>query len=1150
MGSMRPDKKPSESYPPGPFAAVQKRFVPISTTSVYRRSLYYSPLSGGAKNLANSSDALGHICSLFVMLLILTAFPSKAQGWIAEGPGPNRNGQVENIKDGEVAGAIRTVAPHPTDNAIVYVGTVNGGIWKTNNGDSSSPNWKHLSDDQASLSIGALEFDPTDTSYQTLVAGTGRFSSFGDGGALIGLLRTTNGGASWSVISGNGQLQGLNVSGIAPRGKIILASVNYANDSGNVGIWRTDNGGDSWAKISGTPGTGLPAGGSAGLAGDPTNRGRFFTNAGTVGLYRSNDSGASWTKVGDPRLDSLVRQADNIKISVGNHNSLYVAIDVAGKLSGIFHSKDGGDSWGPMDLPGIDEGGINPGGQGRVHLSLTVDPADANVVYIGGDSQPAKFVDGIESNPPIWPNSVGAMNYSGRIFRGDALKPSGSQWVHITHSKDLGPRGSGTKSCSAPHADSRGMVIDVNGDLLEVDDGGIYRRTNPRSNAGDWFSMNGNIEATEFHSVAWDPNSHVVVGGAQDTGTPEQWPPSTLPWQSVSTSDGGVVAVGFSGTVGYSVRYSSAYSLIGFRRQTYDSKNIFQREEFLQLAPLDKAPVLQPQFYTPIKINTIIPTRIIIGGANSVYESFDQGDTISEIGPGIIVNAFLSNPIAYGAKGNPDVLYVGAGKQIYVRKSASPSPLQPCSKYNGDTVSGIAINPEEPRTAFVVSSTAVYLTSDAGDSWVPITGNLLSLSPGVLRSVTYNPVVERGAAVVGSDAGVFVASGPEFSTWSRLAQALPNVPIYHVEYSSQDDLYLIGTLGRGAWTLRSFSDPRRIQSKHATGSREFPSLIHQSDAHPVADDIIQEKQASLSHIGPIPRNPNQFELSPGVIVDQSGGHVYAMAPDGGIQALRIATGEVLWATKEAAKPIGLTNGRLICQSESSGSAHEVTIVVLDPETGKKIVSNSALLPPNVVPSVTENRRGNFVASADSFDGSTVVSWQFVKRAQQGLPPSTKATLSSSEVAPDIAPSQPDNGAFRINLATGQISPVAAADVMAQQLKENESPQTSMKVLPVVGRQYLSADGLYILVSDEKLESKTYLLTIFNGRTGIQLGSFQSPVPVLRFFVEGSRIIYESRRRLERNKEEQPRKLISLDLATGHVWTVILRDTEYLGPFPP
>ncbi|HKQ72949.1 MAG TPA: hypothetical protein VJ810_04420, partial [Blastocatellia bacterium] len=134
-----------------------------------------------------------------------SSFISLAVGgrWTAQGPGPTRNGQVENIlPNNEVVGAIQTVAAHPTDSNILYVGGVNGGIWRTSNATAASPNWTPLSDNFPSLSIGALEFDPTDLNHQTLIAGIGRTSSFGRvGGPLTGLFRTTDGGDNWAQIS-------------------------------------------------------------------------------------------------------------------------------------------------------------------------------------------------------------------------------------------------------------------------------------------------------------------------------------------------------------------------------------------------------------------------------------------------------------------------------------------------------------------------------------------------------------------------------------------------------------------------------------------------------------------------------------------------------------------------------------------------------------------------------------------------------------------------------------------------------------------------------------------------------------------------------------------------------------------------------------
>src|SRR5262249_28245114 len=97
--------------------------------------------------------------------------------WRPQGPRPTKGGQVEGIVDKEVVGSIKCVAVHPTDADIVYIGAVNGGVWRTNNGTSAHPSWEQLTDAEKSLSIGALELDPTDSSHRTVVAGTGRFSS-------------------------------------------------------------------------------------------------------------------------------------------------------------------------------------------------------------------------------------------------------------------------------------------------------------------------------------------------------------------------------------------------------------------------------------------------------------------------------------------------------------------------------------------------------------------------------------------------------------------------------------------------------------------------------------------------------------------------------------------------------------------------------------------------------------------------------------------------------------------------------------------------------------------------------------------------------------------------------------------------------------
>src|SRR5438128_9021916 len=74
--------------------------------------------------------------------------------WIEQGPGPNINGQVENIgSNNPVAGAINALAPDPSNADILYAATANGGIWRTNNATAASPSWFPLTDRFPSLSF-------------------------------------------------------------------------------------------------------------------------------------------------------------------------------------------------------------------------------------------------------------------------------------------------------------------------------------------------------------------------------------------------------------------------------------------------------------------------------------------------------------------------------------------------------------------------------------------------------------------------------------------------------------------------------------------------------------------------------------------------------------------------------------------------------------------------------------------------------------------------------------------------------------------------------------------------------------------------------------------------------------------------------------
>lgn len=721
--------------------------------------------------------------------------------WKAQGPGPTLDGQVEAAEPGnEVVGGIQTVLADPGNPDILYAGAVNGGIWRTRNATLASPDWQPLTDHLISLSIGALEMDPGNS--RRLVAGIGAFSNFGlIGGVLTGLLLSVDGGDHWSELR-NPLLVRQNMSGVAIRGRLLLAAANGFFGTG--GLFRSTNLGATWRRVSGTHG--LPVGPIFDLVGDPGNPRRFYATVQGTGVFRSDNAGTTWTNISHNDLspggaDATIKSIgnDNAEMAVAGDGRLYLAVLVLGRAAYIGFSDDHGASWTAMDLPQTPEAdgtiqGLNPGGQGATNFSIRADSHDPSIVYVGGDRQPDPF-----------PNFLGALDYSGRLFRGDTtVAPTGDvpspQWQHLTHRNDIAAiPGGGTASSSAPHADSREAVVDALGDLIEVDDGGIYVRTQPHDNTGDWFSINGNIQTTEFHDIAYDTVSNIIIGGTQDAGTPQQQVPGGTTWQSVSTGDGGDVAVDDSSVAGMSIRYSSFDDLQDFRRETYDAGNHFVSARNPALAVVKGGSPLQPQFVTPVELNAIDQRRLIIGGLNSTYESWDQGETITEAGPGIGVNP--GSPVAYGGRrgrtGNPDVLYVGSGSEVFLRTAPAPTPLQPTA-FPGGEVRDIVLDPGNWAVAYVADPRKVFVTRDAGATWADISGNLRSTD---LRTIAF----AGGRVFVGGQFGVSVMETSRPGAWRKFGPDIPNAPVFDLDYDSADDVLVAGTLGRGTWLAEHVS---------------------------------------------------------------------------------------------------------------------------------------------------------------------------------------------------------------------------------------------------------------------------------------------------------------------------------------------------------
>src|SRR5262249_32318120 len=342
----------------------------------------------------------------------------------------------------------------------------------------------------------------------------------------------------------------------------------------------------------------------------------------------------------------------------------------------------------------------------------------------------------------------------------------------------------------------RALLFEADGNLLEACDGGVYRLANPdNSTSRIWSSVNGNLGTVEFHSVAYDPVSNVVFGGAQDNGTIAQTAAGSLSGNWFLGGDGGFVAVDAdqSAHPGTSIRYSSsALPFSGFNRRTVDANNVAASPVLIPLKIVSGDGKGKDLFhydpniwdYQTFTLNAIDPRRMLIGTKN-LYESLDQGDSLNNLGS--VGTAWVGGkdnagsawgqPMVYGGKlngiANPDLIYVGTGSQILHRVHLGEA-FSTLTAYPGSTVIDIAADPQNYRQLYVVNDQSrIWASPDEGASWTELTANLGSLTPptvGQAIEIYSAPSARDSVLIAGGLTGVFEMPNPgkPGAKWLRL----------------------------------------------------------------------------------------------------------------------------------------------------------------------------------------------------------------------------------------------------------------------------------------------------------------------------------------------------------------------------------------------
>jgi hypothetical protein len=335
--------------------------------------------------------------------------------WTELGPRPETDPSY-----GAVAGRMTAIAvdtgKDPSGNTV-YLGAADGGVWMSTNALAANPTFTPIGDNLPSLAIGAIALDDS-TTPTTLYVGTGEGNGSQDSYYGLGIYKSTDGGATWTAGTGvdffGSAIEKLLVDPASPN--ILLAAVteggvyvnnNLVNSTPAIGIVRSTDGGATWSQVaafSGHSATDLVY-----------DAGKYYAAVRSLGIYVSADQGQTWQALASPFGAVAPSAANFYRAALALRNGALFALiadnngtptqpsdcNGAAACAGLVESTDGGSTWSALALP-ANLYGSNKQGDYDQFLAA---PASSALLVIGGIDV---WSESLSPQPSGWTNLTNA----------------------------------------------------------------------------------------------------------------------------------------------------------------------------------------------------------------------------------------------------------------------------------------------------------------------------------------------------------------------------------------------------------------------------------------------------------------------------------------------------------------------------------------------------------------------------------------------------------------------------------------------------------------------------------------------------------------------------------------------------------------------